>query len=520
MALGVRSRSSRSLLHLLCPGLLALGLLMPLGARAQPTAEQARALELQLRAWLVGLIGPNMPVSERPFQVTAEDDHYRIESNITGPVADTGLSIESSPLAVNGKPLDGARWELEPIDRPASIRVIRDLPDAKGFRSVSVKIGGEAGHWLLDPSFATASTFETTIRDYVARREWANGSQTSRIERLISQSTWEPTEGGRLNIVTSVTAEHPTSEGALPDGGRLILTAERETTTGRLMELAPERIGEAIRAAAELAPLVRAEIQIYEKAAPTDCTGEGCSQAATSQHGTPTQRQALHALIQAVRGLMTGMNGHATFDKVHIIAGPHEASLDRAAFGTDAIVLDGMLHARLSLAVDGLDSPEIPAGVFRQYLPRHVALTPRVSGIPSTAGIDLLLRAIDSPDDNNSEQLQAEAKGLMRQGPLTFGLDDVTLDLGPARLTASGEVQVPAPEPEEISGHADISATGLDALVKQAHTQPDLRRALPVLIMLKGLGEQDGEATVWHVTYRDRQWLVNGNDLTQMVPGK
>ena len=56
------------------------------------------------------------------------------------------------------------------------------------------------------------------------------------------------------------------------------------------------------------------------------------------------------------------------------------------------------------------------------------------------------------------------------------------------------------PSPEEITGHALVSATGLDVLIKRANTTPSLRQATPVLLLLKGIGEQDGKAVVGVVT--------------------
>jgi hypothetical protein len=172
-----------------------------------------------------------------------------------------------------------------------------------------------------------------------------------------------------------------------------------------------------------------------------------------------------------------------------------------------------MLNASLHLAVEGIDSPLIPPGPLRDYLPRRIALTPRLSGVPADDLVALLLRGIDG-DDHDS--LQAEAIGLLAKGPLKAGLDDVVLDIGAAVLKANGTVTIAAPD--DIKGSARIDATGLDTLIHNANTVPELRGATPFLIMMKGIGEQKGSTTTWNITYADGHTEVNGTDLSALVP--
>jgi len=111
-----------------------------------------------------------------------------------------------------------------------------------------------------------------------------------------------------------------------------------------------------------------------------------------------------------------------------------------------------------------------------------------------------------------------QATALLHTAPVTVGLDDVEIDLGPARLRGGGELRIAAAD--EMSGEADITITGLDALIRQAAAIPQMKQALPVLIMLKGLGRQDGNATRWKITYSGKKVMVNGNDLSALLPGR
>jgi hypothetical protein len=72
--------------------------------------------------------------------------------------------------------------------------------------------------------------------------------------------------------------------------------------------------------------------------------------------------------------------------------------------------------------------------------------------------------------------------------------------------------------PDDIKGSARIDATGLDTLIHNANTVPELRGATPFLIMMKGIGEQKGSTTTWNITYADGHTEVNGTDLSALVP--
>jgi len=72
-----------------------------------------------------------------------------------------------------------------------------------------------------------------------------------------------------------------------------------------------------------------------------------------------------------------------------------------------------MLDASFNLAVEGFDSPLVPQGPLHDYLPRRIALTPRVSGVPADDLMSLLDRAIDGAD---KDSLQAEALACSPRG--------------------------------------------------------------------------------------------------------
>ena len=71
-----------------------------------------------------------------------------------------------------------------------------------------------------------------------------------------------------------------------------------------------------------------------------------------------------------------------------------------------------------------------------------------------------------------------------------------------------------------MSGELELRLSGLDALLRTLRQVPEAAVAVPVLLMLKGLGEASGNETVWRIEYADRKVTVNGTDLSDMIPRK
>jgi hypothetical protein len=171
---------------------------------------------------------------------------------------------------------------------------------------------------------------------------------------------------------------------------------------------------------------------------------------------------------------------------------------------------DGLLQARFELALDGLAVPGLPLA-FANLLPRHIALRPTVSGL-------------------NLAAVMAEARQAAAGGPTThladlFGpnglvtsVERLSLDVGPATLTANGRVTLR--HDQAARGSGTIAITGFDALMAAVGQSPALEQALPFFILAKGLSRADGESLVWDVSYQDGKAAINGTDLSAMLPAR
>ncbi len=173
----------------------------------------------------------------------------------------------------------------------------------------------------------------------------------------------------------------------------------------------------------------------------------------------------------------------------------------------------------LAVAMDGLSSPDLPPGPMRDYLPTHIALRPHASGVPSADLFAFLGDVIDS-NAKDQDALTAEALGLLAKGPLNLGVDGIELTMGPASLNGGGRVLIGSAT--DIEGTARFTAVGLDELIRQVNATPELRQTGtgPVLFLLKGMGRVEGPSTIWDVNYTDGKVLVNGTDLSSMLPSR
>ena len=107
---------------------------------------------------------------------------------------------------------------------------------------------------------------------------------------------------------------------------------------------------------------------------------------------------------------------------------------------------------------------------------------------------------------------------LLADHPVELAIEDLLIDLGPLRLKGQGSLIVSSPQ--EAGGEAELRATGLDALIRRANAVPELKMAAPVLIFLKGIAKQEGNESVWSITYADKKVMVNDTDLSDLMPSK
>jgi hypothetical protein len=488
--------------------LLAATLLMPVlalpgAARADVTPADAQTLETQLRGWLTSVLGPKIPLPPHPFAVRPEGDHYVVSVGYAGEIPGTGVTITGDPISVSLKPLDATRWTILDFHIPSPLRVDNPGAGPTDIKSYAIKLAEQTTTGVFDPTLATPSSYDGSMRGYTAVTEGPMGTQSSHMDHLATHTSMTPTGGGRVDIESSSMGEKLSSSSTLPDGTPVTFSVDQLAGKGHVQGILFSEIGTIIRAAADVVPML-------------DAAGKAPKTDDDPKPPVPEEaRPLLHAMLDSVRNLLGGYDQEFTMKQIKFDAGGHSGSLANLMLGVGGGAPGGKLDLHMALAMDGLDSPEIPPGTIHDYLPRHFSLKPRVSGVPTADVADLINHAIDS-DGTDNDELTGMAMGLLAKGPLTVGIDDLSLDMGPGKLTGSGSVAVSSPV--DYVAQAVLKLTGFDALLADANTRPELKQAAPVMIFLKGIGKQEGNAIVWNISFQDKKLLVNGTDLSSMVP--
>jgi hypothetical protein len=104
---------------------------------------------------------------------------------------------------------------------------------------------------------------------------------------------------------------------------------------------------------------------------------------------------------------------------------------------------------------------------------------------------------------------------LFSHGGINVGFDSLGLDIAGTQFAGNGKFNMTGPQ--TVTGQAEITANGLDALITKAQADPMLAQGVPVIIFLKGIAHTTGEKAVWQITAANNKVLVNGVDLSAMM---
>ncbi|HEX3350621.1 MAG TPA: hypothetical protein VHS58_21230 [Acetobacteraceae bacterium] len=482
--------------------LLAACLLTPAAARADLGPDDAAKLESQIHDWLAAVLGPGVPIADHPVHVTPEGDHYGLSIAIAGSYGQ-GITVAADPITAAVKPLDANRWDVQRLTMPSPLRLENTAANDDQLRRMATKFAEQSTTGVLDLSLATTTSFDTTLRDYSSMAETPNSMQTTHVAGYVGHTALQPAGNGRVDVASNGRADTVTLNATLKDGTALAIAAAGFDGSVHAEKVSLEQIGAAIRAISALATLPGT-------AGAGARTGEGGAAKALS----PEERHALRDLVVAAQDLLGGFDEKVAVRDFTVRTPAADVAVRQAALGLGLAAPDGRADLHISIAVDGIDASNVPAGPLQDYMPRQIVLKPHVAGVPTGDLVQFLLSAIDT-DGGNSDLLAAEAMGLLAKGPLSIGIDELALAAGPSTLSAAGAVSVSAPA--DISGAAQIRITAFDTLLQQVSGIPEFQQAAPFLIFLRGIGKADGDAELWDVSYLGRKLVVNGTDLSAML---
>ena len=474
---------------------------------ADTTPEQARALETQLRAWMVGLLGPDVRVSDRPVQFAPDGEKFRVSAPI---IVTRDNKPETLTVMASARQIEGGRWAVDGLRLPLPARfTIMMQPPAEGQKTpalpfpvnYTVTATGQDGNAVWDPSFAAPSTFSYNLSGVRVEATGNKLRQVTEIGRSVSTTTLRPSGSGRVDVVSDTTTESYMLASKTGDLDEIKVSAQRGRSSGNLTSVSRDRATQVLQAFIRIGTVAAAAApKAGEKAPATPA---------------PMDVAGLRTLLQAMDGLTSEFTLDQTIDDVVMSYGAMGGKASQVSIGMGAkTTAEGIVEAHMDLGMDGLALPDLALGPMADLIPRRVALRPVISGVAAKDLLDFTQAAIEAKNGNPPPAAVAK---LFSRGGVSTGLESFLLDI--AGTTFSGMATVLVPSPDQVSGTGQITAINFDALMAKANSTPQLAQAVPVFTFAKGLGRNVDNKLVWDVSYKDGKVVVNGTDLSAMMGG-
>ncbi|MEJ1976309.1 MAG: hypothetical protein WDN49_09600 [Acetobacteraceae bacterium] len=475
---------------------------------AAPSPEQAHVLEQQVRSWLMEVMNQKVMLSQRPVQFTPQGDHYLVSVPF-GFISQ--IKPADAALTVQAKMLDATRWQLDNQTFPSPLTItyqqqVKDAPDEKnpsktGMHAETVttilKLGDQTNTATFDPTFATATTGQSSVASIDVTQTGGNTPMTTHFGRITGQTSTRPVDPAHVDILVDGAGEGYLVTGQGANGNAYSFAADRVHVVSAVSGFTHDSFIPVIRALSAFGIASEAA-----KKKPDDKIADAANQAAG------------HTLLTAAKGLLTGMRVDESLEGVKFNVAGHSGTLSKVEFAAGGDAPQDMLSANLSFTLDGLALPELPPQLA-DYVPTHIAIRPTLSNV-SVA--DLTKMGMDATAPGGSgKPSPADEAALFQHGGINFGFDTLELDVAGTKFAGTGKFVLTGPQ--VVSGQAEISATGLDALITKAQADPMLAQGVPVVIFLKGIAHTTGDQAVWQISVADKKVLVNGVDLSAIAGG-
>ena len=472
---------------------------------ADVTPDQATALEGQVSRWVQDLLGPDVHLGDRPIQVTPEGDHYHLAIPIK---VTRGFTPDVITVTGSARPASDGRWTIEDVrvPSPSSFTLPMPVPSKPGEQTpeppipvdYTVTAGKQDNQGVYDPSFASPSTFTTSVQDFKVIATSALTERLTAVRRLAGISTLRPSGVDRVDLITDNTMEGYSVSSKIGDNQKVEIAVEKVHGAGEVTAISRERAAKLIPVLARLIGSVPGAPK-PRSAAPNDSPAIG--------------PPALRALIQSLQDFASELTLDETIDSIAVRYGPNGGTASQLRIGVSAKSDGGLLQAHMDFGLDGLALPDLVQGDMADLLPHKIALRPVLSGVPT----EPLLQLLAASGDRNSAGPPPEAGALFSRGTVSAGLESFAFDMGGASF--AGMVALTIPSPQQTTGQAQVTATNFDGLMQRANNIPELANVLPALVFAKGIGRTVDNRVVWDITYRDNKLLVNGTDLSAMTGG-
>jgi hypothetical protein len=486
-----------------CPATLCLLVsLAALPARAQTTpsttdAHDGDAVSASLTELLALATMGTVTTQDQAAKVTRSGDDYRLRLPLRGFSTPADAAVEAV-----ARPLDGGTWDITSMTFPSSGTVQSTMPNA-GENHVAYSIGEQAIQAQVDPSFARPSLLKAKIGAFRLRSDQGENHTEQTIDHYEADGTLSGGPAGQLSFSTGTKATNwhltaHTADGFNTDS--LVRTLTGDVSVEGLDRVQGTRLMAAARA------LMAGSERVV---------------AGQPRHLAPAQRRELHAMVDAASGLLTKFRARETLDDIRFTIDRPGSGGDAHAGGPDALASSGTVgrvrvdmtgdtakdrvNARMDIGMDEFAMPSLSAETAL-YVPHHLDIKSVLTGVRSEKLL-ALLRAASAPD-SDPVALKAQMTTLFGDPDAWVGIESLTFDSGPMRVTGSARLLPRADG--QLGAEIHVAATGLDTLIAQAEGKPGLQKLLPLMFMAKGMGRMDGGAVVWDIAVGDGPVTVNG----------
>jgi hypothetical protein len=501
---------SRALVRLALAGACA-GLLLV--AAADPTAEQAAGISLQLQDWIKHMAGQDVAIPEKLIEVKPEGDHYRVTFQAA---ALPGIKVsEGGAISAAVHPASNGRWTVDELHVASPTKIALAAgggtspsggPVATALPSeMTIKLTKSEGNAVVDPSLASPSTVKTKMSGYDIVTTSSAAQQHIQLDAASADANLAPAANGRLDFSETAGGDNYSSTMKSHDLLPVELAAQHVGVKFRMNSLDPDRFVSLVRELVKLTNGMLASPPAEPNPAADDAPKPHRPRARVDP-------KILRDLYIAFRGLASGGELAESVDGVRVAAAGHIVGLDHLGLGGGIATADGRLNAHLAFDVAGISAPDIPPEA-QAYVPHHFTIKPSISGV-NLADLDGIIIAATASPRPDQPDIDAHLAALYQHGGYAVGLDDVDFDVGPAHVTGSAKLIAHAPD--DMVGQAELKASGFDALMANAQSTPALAQALPFLAIMRSLAEPKGQNLRWSVHMEKGVVTVNGRDLSAL----
>jgi hypothetical protein len=415
-------------------------------------------------------------------QVTRNGTDYRVRLPLSGFSAPADAAVDAVV-----HPLDGGMLDIASMTFP-SAGTIETAATKAGTGRVVFSIGEQTIRGQFDPGLIRPSAFAADFANLRMRSDQGDHSSEQVFERFAVDGTLSAETTSQLNFASRSKATNWDLTARAPNGVE---------TRSLVRKLSGHFAVEGLDRAQGIRLLAAARALLAGTQAPAAGQPSGIP---------PVQRQDLHALVDAVSGLLTRFEADDTLDDIGFSVGPaNSGTIGHMRVNMAGDALKERLNARMDIVMDEFTMTTLSAETAA-YVPRHVDMKSVLAGV-RTGSLMALLRAAIEPNADPAA-LQAQVSALLGDAGARAGIESLTFDSGPMRVTGSMRI-VPRPN-GQLGVEIHMAATGVDTLITEAQGKPALQQALPVMFMAKGMGRPQGDAIVWDIAFGGGRLTVNG----------